>query len=305
MTARSAMQQNLEIVLGDWVDALRRQDIEAVEARLDPGVVWQGLREGPVCHGREEVLQALRSQLRRRHAIDAIELVGAGDHVVVGVCSPELQEIGGVHLGGRIFSVFTLRDGKIVRIRDYARREQALSAADAADRLRPADPGPPVGRAGLVGDLRRLGVRAGEVLMVHASMSALGWVVGGSESVVRALLEALGPDGTLMAYASWEDHLYHVAELGPEERQAAYLAEPPVFDLATAEAARHHGRIPEQSGPGPARGTAPTPGKRGRRRRPRPLAHRNALGPGRVRARHSLRPSGRGRRSRAAVGRAA
>ena len=48
--------------------------------------------------------------------------------------------------------------------------------------------------------------------MVHTRMSALGWVVGGSETVVRALLEALGPDGTLMAYASWEEHVYMDAD---------------------------------------------------------------------------------------------
>jgi aminoglycoside N3'-acetyltransferase len=38
--------------------------------------------------------------------------------------------------------------------------------------------------------------------MVHTRMSALGWVVSGAETVVRALLGALRPEGTLMAYAS-------------------------------------------------------------------------------------------------------
>ena len=69
--------------------------------------------------------------------------------------------------------------------------------------------------------------------MVHTRMSALGWVVGGSETVVRALLDALGPEGTLAAYASWEEHVY-----APEDRPAAhrdaYAADPPVFDPATA-----------------------------------------------------------------------
>ena len=81
--------------------------------------------------------------------------------------------------------------------------------------------------------------------MVHTRMSALGWVVGGSETVVRALLEALGPQGTLMAYAGWEEHVYHPGEW-PEEYRDAYLAEPPVFDPATGEAVREHGRIPER-----------------------------------------------------------
>ena len=109
-----------------------------------------------------------------------------------------------------------------------------------------ADPGSrAVTSSQLVADLRRLGVRAGGVVMVHTRMSALGWVVGSSETVVRALLEAVGPEGTLMAYASWEEHVYQLADRPPEHREA-YLAEPPAFDLLTSEAARDHGRIPER-----------------------------------------------------------
>jgi aminoglycoside 3-N-acetyltransferase len=102
-----------------------------------------------------------------------------------------------------------------------------------------------VNRSRLVDDLRRLGVRPGGIAMVHTRMSALGWVVGSSETVVRALLEALGPEGTLMAYASWEEHVYHAIEW-PKPHVDAYVAAPPVFDPATAEAARDHGRIPER-----------------------------------------------------------
>jgi aminoglycoside 3-N-acetyltransferase len=104
---------------------------------------------------------------------------------------------------------------------------------------------PAISRSRLVAGLRALGLREGSVVLVHARMSALGWVVGGSGAVVSALLEALGPEGTLMAYASWQEHVYHADEW-PEEHRAAYVAEPPVFDPATAEAARDHGRLPER-----------------------------------------------------------
>ncbi len=102
-----------------------------------------------------------------------------------------------------------------------------------------------VTRSLLVADLRRLGVREGGITMVHARMSAIGWVVGAAETVVRALLEALGPEGTLMAYASWEDHVYSPDDR-PAEHRDAYLADPPVFDAATAEVDRGYGRIPER-----------------------------------------------------------
>ena len=100
-------------------------------------------------------------------------------------------------------------------------------------------------RSRLAGELRALGVREGGILMVHTRMSALGWVVGAAETVVHALRDVLGPDGTLMAYVSWEDHVYH-EEDWPAEHRDAYRAEPPVFDLLVSESSRDHGRVPER-----------------------------------------------------------
>lgn len=56
----------------------------------------------------------------------------------------------------------------------------------------------PATRATLATDLRALGVEEGEVLLVHSSLSRLGWVAGGAQAVVLALLDTLGPDGTLV-----------------------------------------------------------------------------------------------------------
>jgi aminoglycoside 3-N-acetyltransferase len=104
-----------------------------------------------------------------------------------------------------------------------------------------------VTRAELAEELRRLGVREGGLLMVHTRMSAIGWVDGAEDAVVGALLDALGPGGTLMAYTSWEVHDY------------AVVTDPPVFDPAVARAARDHGRIPERvrTWPGARRSSHP------------------------------------------------
>jgi aminoglycoside 3-N-acetyltransferase len=119
----------------------------------------------------------------------------------------------------------------------------------------------PVGRTRLASDLRALGVRPGAVLMVHARVSALGWVVGGTGAVVLALLDALEPGGTLMAYAGWEDDPFGMADW-PRQWQAAYEADLPPFDPRTAEAVHANGRLPERirTWPGAVRSRQPEAG---------------------------------------------
>jgi aminoglycoside 3-N-acetyltransferase len=50
----------------------------------------------------------------------------------------------------------------------------------------------------IVADLRELGVERGDVLIVHASMSAVGYVAGGAQAVVEALMTAVTERGTLV-----------------------------------------------------------------------------------------------------------
>ncbi len=81
--------------------------------------------------------------------------------------------------------------------------------------------------------------------MVHCRMSALGCVVGGTETVVRALLDALKPHGTLMAYTGWQDAPPDdLADLDQEMRRI-YLEEHPAYDPRVALSRREHGRVPE------------------------------------------------------------
>ncbi len=56
----------------------------------------------------------------------------------------------------------------------------------------------PVTRKTLGRDLRSLGVRPGMILLVHSSLSAIGWVCGGEVAVILALQDILRPFGTLI-----------------------------------------------------------------------------------------------------------
>ncbi len=100
-------------------------------------------------------------------------------------------------------------------------------------------------RSRLVRDLENLGVKLGSVTIVHCRMSALGHVVGGAETIVRALLDVLGADGTLVAYTGWQDEPPEDLSALDEETRRIHLEEHPAYDPRFALARREHGRLPE------------------------------------------------------------
>jgi aminoglycoside 3-N-acetyltransferase len=60
------------------------------------------------------------------------------------------------------------------------------------------EPSGPFSVASLATDLRNLGLGSGTTVLVHSSLSALGYVVGGAHAVVLALWDILGETGTLV-----------------------------------------------------------------------------------------------------------
>ncbi|MBB1499404.1 aminoglycoside 3-N-acetyltransferase [Paracoccus sp. MC1862] len=88
-------------------------------------------------------------------------------------------------------------------------------------------------RASVARELGALGVAQGDVLMVHASLKALGPVEGGPAAVVGALMDAVGPGGTIMGYASWDRSPYEET-LNGARMDAAARRGWPAFDPATA-----------------------------------------------------------------------
>ena len=77
-------------------------------------------------------------------------------------------------------------------------------------------------RKRLIRDLDAIGVQRGDTLAVGLSFKSIGSLDGGPKALIDALLEAVGPDGTLMmnTYSEyfyraeveqgWVDHVFHV-----------------------------------------------------------------------------------------------
>jgi aminoglycoside 3-N-acetyltransferase len=101
-------------------------------------------------------------------------------------------------------------------------------------------------RESLARDARALGVRAGDLVMVHASVRAVGTVVGGPDQIHLALKDAVGEAGSLMMYASCPNHYDEVGRGSlPADVEAALIEHLPAFDAQTARAQRDNGTLVE------------------------------------------------------------
>jgi ketosteroid isomerase-like protein len=99
---------------------------------LDPGFVWHpvfaaeplvGLRECAAAW--DEWLEAADDyQLELEEVTDL-----GGEHVLVVVKGALVGKSTGIHVDAPIFGVVTVRDGLIMRLDEYARRDEALAAA--------------------------------------------------------------------------------------------------------------------------------------------------------------------------------
>lgn len=101
-------------------------------------------------------------------------------------------------------------------------------------------------RRELIEQLKNLGVGAGDLVMVHASLRAIGEVAGGPDEVHLAIKDAITPDGTLLMYASCPRYYDEVGRgnLTPAEEREILEKLPP-FDALTARSARDNGALVE------------------------------------------------------------
>jgi aminoglycoside 3-N-acetyltransferase len=98
----------------------------------------------------------------------------------------------------------------------------------------------------LANDFRKLGIRAADTVMLHASARAVGEVAGGPDQIHLALKSVLTSEGTLMMYASCPRYYDDVGRGNltiEEEREIRKKL--PAFDPLTARSARDNGTLVE------------------------------------------------------------
>ena len=127
-------KENVEVVR-EMNDAFNRGDYAAGLAALSPNIEWHApssLTIGQeVYRGRDEVRRGLARWLDAWEAyrFEPSEILDQGDHVVVTGTQTGRGRGSGVTVSLQTFTVFTLGDGKVTRMRTFDDRAAALEAA--------------------------------------------------------------------------------------------------------------------------------------------------------------------------------
>ena len=123
-------EKNVAVVRELW-DAYSRGDIDRVIALSDPYVVLVTLEEGPL-YGPDAVRANYARWMeawREEPETTVDEVIGNGDHVFVIACFHGRGRGSGVKVEQRLYEVYTLRNGRILRVDEFSDRDQALEAA--------------------------------------------------------------------------------------------------------------------------------------------------------------------------------
>jgi ketosteroid isomerase-like protein len=124
--------ENVEI-LRDAYEALNRGEVDAALSVLEPDAEWQehsDLPEADVYRGREVIRTFLCSYLDSWEEFrqETEDLVDAGDRVAVILHMAAKGKGSGIEVEGRYAHLWTMRNGKGVRVDAYADPADALAA---------------------------------------------------------------------------------------------------------------------------------------------------------------------------------
>ena len=127
-------KENAELIRRAY-QAYATGELDAMLEFVDPDLEWTYLDpalEHPtpqVCHGRQELEQLLRQWAEHGLRAELDEVTSSGELVMVGVRAPGVDAHRGRRGDDRAYSVFTVREGRIVALRDCRDRQEALQVA--------------------------------------------------------------------------------------------------------------------------------------------------------------------------------
>jgi ketosteroid isomerase-like protein len=107
-------------------EAALRGDLDAVREFLDPDVKWHGgdPTASGACRNREQAIEFMRQARARRRIGELVDLIDAGDKVVV-----IMQRIGDGGQPEQVANLTTFRDGKAIEMVHYPDPDDARAAA--------------------------------------------------------------------------------------------------------------------------------------------------------------------------------
>jgi ketosteroid isomerase-like protein len=126
--------ENAELIRRAY-QAYANGDLHAMLDFVDPDLEWTYLDpalEHPtpqVCHGRQELEQVLRHWAEHGLRAELEQVTSNGELVMVGVRTPGIDAHFSRGGNDRAYSVFTIRGGRIVALRDCRDRQEALQLA--------------------------------------------------------------------------------------------------------------------------------------------------------------------------------
>ena len=126
--------ENAELIRRAY-QAYANGDLDAMLEFVDPDLDWTYLDpalEQPtpqVCHGRQKLEQVLRHWAEHGLRAELEEVISTGELVMVSVRTPGIDARFSRGGDDRAYSVFTVREGRIVALRDCRNRQEALQFA--------------------------------------------------------------------------------------------------------------------------------------------------------------------------------
>jgi ketosteroid isomerase-like protein len=124
-------QGSVEVVRRIYA-AFASGDFQVALAALDPGIEWRAIEDTETRHGVHGVSASLASWLEtwEDHRVEPEgEFIEVGNHVLVSTRLRGRGRQSGAEVENRYFSLWTIREGRVVTYREYATKAEALEAA--------------------------------------------------------------------------------------------------------------------------------------------------------------------------------